>query len=111
MRETDPERICANYSVLTDDDDRLLSCEEKPAAAVNDLKGTGFCVFDASCVQSLLDAYARSGEWPQELCDWMNALIAEGKTGGAFPVAAEEINVNTPAELERARARMKGGNL
>ncbi|MBQ7597831.1 MAG: NTP transferase domain-containing protein [Clostridia bacterium] len=97
------EKIRQNFSLDTDENDRLLHCTEKPKQVFNDRKGTGFCLFSKDCYELLKAVYDAESNQPNELCDFINFLIDNGKTGTAFPIAAEEININTPADLQYAR--------
>ncbi len=97
------EKIRQNFSLDVDENDRLLHCTEKPKEVFNDRKGTGFCLFSKDCYEMLKTAYDAVRNQPNELCDFINFLIESGKTGSAFPIAAEEININTPADLQYAR--------
>ena len=102
-----PEIIRRNYSVDTDENDRILHCTEKPTLVTNDRKGTGFCVFSSACYELLKRTYDPETNKPGDLCDFINALVQSGKTGTAVCVAEREININTPAELELARQCVK----
>ena len=101
------DKIRRNFSLTTDEMGRILSCEEKPKTVVNQKKGTGFCVFSKECYQSLAASYDAARNWPNDLCDFINLLIQNGKVGMAFHIAEEEININTPEELAYARVRVQ----
>ena len=102
IHEKELERIKENYSVVTDDKGFLISTHEKPTELVNNLKGTGFCIFNKACMDILKHAYNEEKNIPFDLCDFMNLLIWEGKKGKCFDVAEAEININTKADLEYA---------
>ena len=100
----DPASILGNYAIFCDGD-TVLSTVEKPKTAPNDKKGTGFCVFSPACMQVLQKKFtARSAG---DLCDFMNALTADGKRGLAVEIAAEEININDPETLAYAVRRLE----
>ena len=102
IHEKEPERIKENYSVVTDENGLILQTHEKPSETVNDLKGTGFCIFNKACMDVLKHAYNEEKNIPFDLCDFMNLLIWEGKKGKCFEVAEAEININTKANLDYA---------
>ncbi|MBR0414512.1 MAG: NTP transferase domain-containing protein [Clostridia bacterium] len=104
IREKEPERIKENYAVMADKQGNLISTREKPTEIVNDLKGTGFCIFSKDCMDLLKSAYSEEKNVPCDLCDFMNLLIWEGKKGKCFEVADTEININTKADLDYAIA-------
>ena len=92
-----------NYAVYCEGRSaQMLRCEEKPKAVHNNKKGTGFCVFDPSCILFLKKQYPSACDHFVTLSDYMNRLIAEGKTGLAVPIAEEEININTPEKMQYA---------
>ena len=100
--EEDPERIKQNYSVEICDAMNVTRCIEKPTVVRNSFKGTGMCFFSFETLQLLSQVYDINTDTPHDLCDFMNFLIAEGKTITALCVAEKEFNINTPADLEEA---------
>ncbi|MBQ6163668.1 MAG: NTP transferase domain-containing protein [Clostridia bacterium] len=103
-REEDEENIKKNYSVELDGEFRLLRCTEKPKTVPNLYKGTGFCVFSRACVRFLRERYNQTTNFPFDLCDYMNALIAAGKIGKCFLLSGREINVNTVSDFNYAKS-------
>ena len=95
--EADPDKIKHNFSVAVEGA-KLQSCTEKPTTVLNDIKGTGFCLFTNQTLQLLK-------QMPQvsDLCDFMNALLDNGQTGTIFQVAEREFNINTLSDLEEAK--------
>ena len=104
----DPETIRENYAVLCREDGTLLQTVEKPEMVTGDKKGTGFCMFSKACVETLLSAYAANKGAENELCDFINLLISEGKRGLAVKIAEEEININDRKKLLYAARRLSG---
>ena len=98
--ESNPKKIKNNFSVEVDKNFNMISCKEKPTEIINDIKGTGFCIFSKNAVQMLKDMYNESTNIPNDLCDYMNTLISEGKQGAALFVAEKEFNINTAFDLE-----------
>ena len=102
----DPASIRGNYSIVCGADNTVLTTEEKPQTVVNEKKGTGFCAFNAPCIDVLLSEYAETGGAGQTICDYINLLTARGKRGLAVEIAAEEININGRADYAYARRRL-----
>lgn len=102
--EQNPQKIKNNFSVETDENSIIKNCIEKPSAIINNLKGTGLCIFRSNCVQLLKKMYNENTNTPEDLCCYMNNLIAQGKKGIAFVAAEKEFNINTSADLEEAQA-------
>ena len=99
------EKIRRNFSIETDEKMGILHCTEKPEQVFDDRKGTGFCAFSQECLDLLDEAYDARQNEPKDLCDFINLLISLGKKGRAVHIAEEEINVNTPEELQYAQKR------
>lgn len=100
------ERIRQNYAVELDEQKRIFRCTEKPKTVLNNMKGTGFCYFSRDCYTLLVQNYDPEKNQPNDLCDFMNLLVQNGKTGRAVQIAGEEININTPADLLYAKQRL-----
>ena len=96
--EDDVEKIKNNFSVDVDENGNLTECVEKPVEVINNIKGTGFCVFSSQAVQALSENYAVSRNI-NDLCDYMNFLISENKKGLALHIAEKEFNINTFSDL------------
>ena len=65
-------------------------------------------MFSKACVETLLSAYAANKGAENELCDFINLLISEGKRGLAVKIAEEEININDRKKLLYAARRLSG---
>lgn len=100
--ESNAEKIKSNYSVSVDKNLILKECTEKPHKVINNIKGTGFCVFDKQCIQLLSDIYDEEINFPCDLCDYMNLLISSGKKGKCICVADREFNINEYSDLTEA---------
>lgn len=100
--EADHQKIIANYSVKLDEKMHIKSCAEKPEHSINDIKGTGFCVFGKQCLCLLKDIYDTRNNTPNNLCDFVNLLMTKKYTGIVFEVADTEFNINTATDLARA---------
>lgn len=104
--EKSQDKIRGNFSVDIDSNGRIIQCIEKSQTIINDLKGTGFCVFSRECIRMLKNIYSSGENYPNNICDFINELIKLGKVGASFCIADEEININTVGELEYARLRI-----
>ncbi len=97
--EDDPLKIKGNYSIETDENMLIKKCVEKPRNVVNNLKGTGFCIFKKNVLCLLKEIYNEQTNAPNDLCDFINFLVAQQINGVAFIVAEREFNINTVADL------------
>ncbi len=107
VSENDEEKIRKNFSVETDADGNAVYCVEKPEVPINNLKGTGLCIFSRECVELLKKTYNEAENYPDNLCDYFNVLTESNKSGKVFLIAEEEINVNTVSELNYAQMMMR----
>lgn len=95
--EDDPEKIKSNFSVDVDDKGVIRKCIEKPVSVINNIKGTGFCVFDCEALRLLSNIVDLSDIY--DLCDYINFLVCKNKSGLALHIAEKEFNINTFAEV------------
>lgn len=100
--EDDLQKIKANYSIETDCNMVIEKCTEKPEHITNNLKGTGLCVFKKDVIDLLKEVYDKKNNTPNDLCDFVNCLVAEKRRGAAFCVADKEFNINTIEDLTQA---------
>lgn len=103
VTEADKNKIKGNYSIDTDADGTVLRCTEKPTEVFNPYKGTGFCLFKKEMLDILRAFYESETNEPNDLCDFINLLIRQGRRGRIFEVADAEININTEHDLQQAR--------
>ncbi len=105
--EDDAQKIKGNYSVETDENMLIKKCIEKPENIINNIKGTGFCIFRQNVLKLLGDVYNEADNTPNNLCDFSDLLVEKGKKGLAFFVAEKEFNINTATDLEQATLCLK----
>ncbi len=105
--EEDSQKIKNNFSVETLDGVVMKSCTEKPREVTDNIKGTGFCIFQKDCLNILKDVYDESSNTPDTLCDFMNLLISREKRGSIFPIAQKEFNINTFTDLKEAESSFR----
>lgn len=105
--EENPEKIKNNFSVETDSDSSLIKCIEKPQTVINNVKGTGFTVFNNKTQKVIKDTYNSNPEKIYDLCDCFNYLVLSGYCGKALNIAKKEFNINTISELTEAESFLK----
>lgn len=101
--EDNPEKIKSNFSVEVDDKGVVKECTEKPDKVINNIKGTGFCVFNTVALQTLRENNTSDVESLYDLCDYINNLVKNNMKGLALHIAEKEFNVNTFADLFEAQ--------
>ncbi len=100
--EENPEKIKNNFSVESDDESRLVKCIEKPKAVNDNIKGTGFSIFNGKSQKIIKETYARVPEKLYDLCDCFNYLTTLSYGGSVLFVAEREFNINTVSDLTEA---------
>ena len=100
--EDNPEKIKNNFSVETNSDSLLIKCIEKPKVVTNNIKGTGFSIFNGKTQKIIKETYSHSPEKLHDLCDCFNYLVESGYTGLALTIAEREFNINTQSDLTEA---------
>lgn len=98
--EDNIEKIKGNFSVDADDKYLIKKCVEKPVSVTNNIKGTGFCIFNSEALQILNSA---EGDKLRDLCDYINYLVQKNKKGLALLIAEREFNINTFSDLCEAQ--------
>lgn len=101
--EDNIEKIKCNYSVDIKDDYVIKKCVEKPTHVPNNIKGTGFCVFNREALQVFKIENSVEKENLYDLCDYINYLTACNKNGLALHIAEKEFNINTFTDLFEAQ--------
>lgn len=101
--EENPEKIRNNFSVETDSNSALVKCIEKPQIVINNIKGTGFSIFNVKTIKAIKETYKTEPEKIYDLCDCFNYLTAMGYAGSTFVVAEKEFNINTISDLTEAK--------
>ncbi len=100
--EESPEKIKNNFSVETDSSSLLIKCTEKPKIVTDNIKGTGFSIFNGKTVKVIKETYKYEPEKLFDLCDSFNYLVSSGHVGLAFFVAEREFNINTLSDFSEA---------
>ncbi len=105
--EENPEKIRNNFSVETDNDSLLVKCIEKPQIVTNNIKGTGFTIFNGKMQKIIKEIYDSDPDKLCDLCDCFNYLVSLGYRGLTLNVAKKEFNINTVSDLTEAESFLK----
>jgi dTDP-glucose pyrophosphorylase len=98
----DRSQISKTYSIITGPSGEIHRLIEKPANPMNDIMGTGNCVF-ANKIFDYIDVTPinqQRGE--KELPDLIQCAIDDGQAVKHFHVGRMYVNVNTPDEIALA---------
>jgi NDP-sugar pyrophosphorylase family protein len=93
------EEIRKTYSVLEDQDGRILRLVEKPRRPVNDCQGTGNIVFSNQVLEYIGYTPINPVRNEKELPDLIQCAIDDGHVVKSFPVGGRYVNINTPEDI------------
>lgn len=105
--EQSPDKIKGNFSVEIDSHGNIKKCVEKPTQIINNIKGTGFCIFKSAATDFLSTVYNEVENTPYDLCDFINLMTTNNICGKILEIAKKEFNINTMADLEEAQLFLK----
>jgi dTDP-glucose pyrophosphorylase len=116
VRVEDLTLIRKTYAVFTDErSGRIHRLVEKPRTPLNDIQGTGNCIFRHSIFSYISHTPINQQRQEKELPDLIQCAIDDGKIVRMFEIASWYTNVNTSEELarlaERATASVAPGRL
>lgn len=102
VRVEDLSQIRNTYAVITDErSGRIHRLVEKPRTPLNDIQGTGNCVFRNDIFKYIAHTPINQQRHEKELPDLIQCAIDDGKIVRSFDIASWYTNVNTLDELNR----------
>jgi dTDP-glucose pyrophosphorylase len=104
--EQDPEAVRSNFSVTVTGCGRVTRVIEKPAAPAAACKGVGIYVFGAEIFDAIERTPASPPRGERELTDAIQVMIDSGRVVMAADVVADDVNLNSAAELLKANLAM-----
>ena len=102
------ERISVSYSLRTDDKNKILQVQEKPAMPFNSLCGTGLCIANRSLLELVFSTPVNNERNEYELCDWLQLGIDQKLRLQSFVVGSRSFNINTNADIIEAERYIRG---
>lgn len=101
--QKDKNKISRTYTVLADNNDRILRLIEKPRQALNSWQGTGNCIFK----NGILSYSGRTPIHPErgekELPDLIQCAVDDGQLVKFFDICEEYVNINSEEDLTEAQ--------
>lgn len=98
--------IRKTYAVITDErSGRIHRLVEKPRTPLNDIQGTGNCVFRNEVFAYIQHTPINQQRQEKELPDLIQCAVDDGKIVRAFVIASWYTNINTSEELARLSTR------
>ncbi len=105
--QEDKSKIGRTYAVLTNDDDRVFRLIEKPKNPLNDLQGTGHCIFKNEILRYIERTPIHPERGEKELPDLIQCAVDDGQLVKVFHLCDAYTNINSKEDLEEAKLILK----
>jgi len=103
----DKSKISRTYSVMVDEKGRIFRLIEKPKNPLNNIQGTGHCIFKNEIINYIERTPIHPERGEKELPDLIQCAIDDGKIVKIFPICEKYTNINTIEDLEEAKEILK----
>ena len=97
----DIELIKKTYSIIQGDDNRIYRLIEKPTKPMNNIMGTGNCIFNNEILSYIEKTPINQKRGEKELPDLIQCAIDDGNIIKSFIICDNYFNINSPEELKR----------
>lgn len=105
----DVSLISRTYSVIYNpNDDRIYRLIEKPPRPVNNVMGTGNCIFRNEIFDYIPRTPINQIRQQKELPDLIQCTIDDGHPVKLFHISAQYVNINTPDDIRVAAEKLFG---
>jgi len=98
----DKKRISRTYAIVHDGDNRIYRLIEKPTKPMNNLMGTGNCLFRNEILAYIEQTPINQQRGEKELPDLIQCAIDEGNVVKSFVICDYYVNVNSEEDLREA---------
>ncbi|MDP2690650.1 MAG: nucleotidyltransferase family protein [Deltaproteobacteria bacterium] len=99
LRVEDRSFIKRTYSILHDNGGKIYRLIEKPRNPLNDIMGTGDCVFRNEILSYIEYTPIHYERKEKELPDLIQSAIDDGKLVKSFMICDRYTNINTPEDI------------
>ena len=100
----DAALIKKTYSVIQSDDSQIYRLIEKPSKPMNNIMGTGNCIFRGEVFSYIKQTPINQKRGERELPDLIQCAIDEGNPVKSFVICDNYVNVNAPEEIKNAES-------
>lgn len=100
-------KISRTYTVLVDDDGKILRLIEKPRKALNNWQGTGHCIFKNKILSYINRTPIHPERGEKELPDLIQCAVDDGQLVKIFNICDEYTNINSEEDLIEAERIIK----
>ncbi len=105
--EKDKLSIGKTYSAMINEKNRVFRLIEKPRFPINNIKGTGHCIFKNEILSYISRTPVSMKRGEKELVDMIQEAVDDGKEVKVFQITEGYTNVNTEEDLELAKQLIK----
>jgi dTDP-glucose pyrophosphorylase len=99
----DKSKVSRTYSVMVDEKGRVFRLIEKPKNPLNNIQGTGHCIFKNEILKYIERTPIHPERGEKELPDLIQCAIDDGKIVKIFQICEKYTNINTKEDLEEAK--------
>ena len=99
VKVKDFSQISKTYAVIQDDSSNIFRLVEKPKKPLNNVMGTGNCIFRNSIFDYIVDTPINPKRGEKELVDLIQCAIDEGNPVKSFDIGSGYININLEEDI------------
>lgn len=96
--------IKKTYAIIQSDDSRIYRLIEKPSRPMNNIMGTGNCIFRNEILSYTSQTPINQKRGEKELPDLIQCAIDEGNIIKSFVICDKYVNINIPEEINEAES-------
>ncbi len=108
IRVEDLSQISKTYAVIQDQDCRIFRLIEKPKKPLNDIMGTGNCIFRNGIFEYIESTPINQKRGEKELVDLIQCAIDEGHPVKSFDIGLGYININLEEDIRQLESSQPG---
>jgi len=98
----DIDLIKKTYAIIQGQDDRIFRLIEKPLKPMNNIMGTGNCIFRNEILSYIPQTPINQKRGEKELPDLIQCAIDEGNVVKSFAICERYFNINSEDEIKEA---------
>ncbi len=108
--EKDKSSIKKTYSIMLNEKGRIFRLIEKPRFPINNIKGTGHCIFKNEILDYIEKTPINMYRNQKEMVDMIQCAIDDGKNVKIYKIADGYVNINDFEDLNMAKQMIKENN-
>jgi len=99
----DKNLVKKTYDIIKEKDDKILRLVEKPSDPVNNIMGTGNCIFRNEIFDHIKETLINPERGEKELAGLVQHAIDSGHTVKSFNICDKYFNINHKEDLQEAK--------